>query len=274
MIPTSTSAIITTEQNTVPFSSTLIDTSIPQSFTIQQRLLGTDKSQIDDNSDSIKSLTKMNPNIKSTIYLPASSYTLKTTLPSPTPWYPPAGPFDWWQWQWYTTKFPKVSLKILTTNQTPRSSTRTTTTTTTLTTSSSTTRSIINLSNTTSRTAMKPENKVTVDYFKWPRLQSISSTRRQPDYYEDEYLEWSDYFATTKIQNTITTNSFISIFPYSQRKQYQQLSFSPTTSNWHLNNLGMTINTPSSKRHYTQQNTGTIGERNALAGIQVNGKIL
>jgi len=271
VIPTSTSAIITTEQNTVPFSSTLIDTSIPQSVTIQQRLLGTDKSQKDDSSDSIKSLAKMKPNIKSTIYLPASSYTLKTTLPSPTPWYQPAGPFDWWQWQWYTTKFPKVSSKILTTNQTPLSSTRTTTT---LTTTSPITRSIINLSNTTSRTAMKPTNKVTVDYVKWPHFQSISSTRRQPDYYEDEYLEWSDYFATTKIQNTITPNSFISIFPDSQRKQYQQLSFSPTTSNWRVNNPGITVNTPSSKRHYTQQNTGTIGERNAGAGIQVNGKIL
>ena len=274
IIPTSTSAIITTEQiTTIPLSSTMIDTSTLPRVTIQQRLLVSNKPRMYDSFSSLESLTTMKSNIKSMVHLPASSFMLKTTLPSPTPWYPPDGLFDWWQWQWYTTKFPKVPLQFLTTNQTPISSTRTTTTltvTTTVTTSPHTTRSIINLMNTTNRTAITRKNGVTVDWFKWPHIESISSTKRQPDYYDDDYPEYS---VTTRIQNSISTNSLISILPDTQRKKYQQLSVFPTQSNWHVNNPGITINTPSSKRHYTQPNTGMIGERNGVTGIQLNGKI-
>ncbi|CAF4993617.1 unnamed protein product, partial [Rotaria sp. Silwood1] len=43
--------------------------------------------------------TTIKPIIKSSTTLPALSSIMKSTLPLPTPWYSPAGPFDWWQWQ-------------------------------------------------------------------------------------------------------------------------------------------------------------------------------
>ena len=73
-------------------------------------------------------------------YLPPSSQvplTVTPTIPVPTPWYSPAGPFDWWQWQWYTTKSQKSTVKILSATQ--RSTRFSKATTTTTTTSSTTT---------------------------------------------------------------------------------------------------------------------------------------
>ena len=47
------------------------------------------------------------------------------------------------------------------------------------------------------------------------------------------------------------------------------MSYLPTKSNWQTHNQIVTINTPPSKRYYTQQNTVGTSER-TTAGTQVN----
>ena len=80
----------------------------------------------------------------STKPLPVSTVVMEVTVPVATPWYSPVGPFDWWQWQWYTTRSKKASVTILPTVTTtlapstlttrvPATTATTTTTTTTVT---------------------------------------------------------------------------------------------------------------------------------------------
>ncbi|CAF1272754.1 unnamed protein product [Rotaria sordida] len=279
----STSTIKTTEQNTILLSSTTIPMSTVRNTTIQPRLLFTHNPWIYYSSNSVvSSTTTTKPKTTSTMQLPVSSFMLKPNLPSPTPWYPPAGPFDWWQWQWYTTKFKKVSLKSLTTTETSTSSMQTTTTTTTTTTitttittttttATTTRKSTINPSTTINRKTITRRHEVTADWFKWPYTESTSPlVQRRPDYYEEEYMEWPDYFLTSKIQNARTPNSLVSFSPEQPRQQYQQISLFPIKSKWQYDNRLVTTNTPSSKGQYTQQNTGRIEERDTPR-IQQNG---
>ncbi|CAF3795119.1 unnamed protein product, partial [Adineta steineri] len=296
IIPTSTSMLITTEQDIIPLSSTMIPiTTSPQSISVEQHLTVTDESRVYDSTTDTQILTTMIPNIQSTINLPASSFMLKTTIPTATPYYPPDGPFDWWQWQGYNKKFSTLSLKILTTTTTTTTTPTTTTTietsissTQTSTTTASTTRAstslsarnrIMKLSNTTRTIPITSTNAATVDWFKWPQIESSSSTTRtttttaRSDYYDDDYFEWLDSVETNKYQTTITTNPLLSIVPLSQGKQYQQMSFLPTKSNQNINNYGMMVNTPSSKRYNTQQNISTIYGKDSLAKNQLNEEI-
>jgi hypothetical protein len=201
----------------------------------------------------------------------ALSSILKTTLPLPTPWYPPGGPLDWlWTWQPYTTKFKKSPTKFPLTTQPSTISTQTTTTTrrttttstpiitttiprTTTTTTESTTRSTHKPSAITTTT--KPET--TVDLFKWPSKHAG---------FKEDYTDWVKYFPTNHIQTIITSTVKTStLASMSTRHQYQQIGFLPTKPNWKV----ITINTPPAKRDHPQQHPG-VNERNAV-GIQNNG---
>ncbi|CAF5182162.1 unnamed protein product [Rotaria magnacalcarata] len=115
MTPSSTSTIITTEQNTMPLSTATISASSVDSTTVEKSLLFTFKPRIHVISNTTEPSTIMKPNIASMIQLPASSYTLKSTLAPATPWYEPDGSFDWWQRQWYATIFKKPASSVVTT---------------------------------------------------------------------------------------------------------------------------------------------------------------
>jgi hypothetical protein len=239
--------IMTTEQKTIPSSSIAIYMTTFESVTAEQRLLFTQNPRMHHSSNSTKSstTTTTKPTTKSTIV------TLETTLPSPTPWYPPAGPFDWWQWQWYTTRSKQASSEIVTTTHT------------------TTIKSTIHLTNKTDRPIITNRNKTTLDWFQWPHTAFTSTPKGRPDFYEEEDFDWPDYFVTTKIQPTKIPNILASILSEQQRQKFQQMSFSSTKSNWQFYNQAVTINTPPSKRYDTQHNTLGAGERNA-AGIPYN----
>jgi hypothetical protein len=197
--------------------------------------------------------------------VPGLAADLKTTLPMPTPWYSPAGPFDWWQWQWYTTKTRKSSLKnhstksTKTTTTTSRQTTTTTTRRTTMTRSTTTGFRLTNRTNT--------QSKATVDWFKWPGHTSSSSTTKTPlDDFEKEYKEWIQYLTTDQMQEEITSTVANSLTSISPRQQYQPMGHLPTKSNWKI----VTINTPPAKRQ--QPSNSVASERNAIA-TQANGMI-
>ncbi|UJR33037.1 hypothetical protein I4U23_020496 [Adineta vaga] len=280
-----TFAITTTEQMTTAypsFSSIIILTTTPQSITI------------DDSFTSIEPFVEtVQPKIISAFHLPPSSSTSKTTLPVPTPWYQPAGLYDWWQWQHYTTKLYKTSVNNIPTTKTSISSTQstitTTTTTTTVTTTtttpvlttksttrSSTTKRLVHLSNTTNKTSITSTKEITVDWFRWPHTES---TRAKPDYYDDDYPDWFDYLPTNKLKSTsakttTTRNPFLSILSEPGPKQYQQLSLLPTKPDSNMINIDVTSRTSSSssKLDSIQKNTGEIAHPNAQNNIQEQSK--
>ncbi|CAF1117464.1 unnamed protein product [Rotaria sordida] len=147
---TTTESTTTTKQTTLVFSTTTktttttttttttisTSTSTTQTATAHQRLLFTHQPWVFYSSSSSQSFTPTTKTttIKSTIQSSTSSSTLssmiiKSTLPLPTPWYSPAGPFDWWQWQWYTKKSKTSSINFHYTTQTITTSTQITSTT-------------------------------------------------------------------------------------------------------------------------------------------------
>jgi len=242
----------------------MIPTTTLQSVSAQQDSLLTQNLWIDystSSSESSTTTTTTTPNINSTTHLPTSSGTSQTTLPSPTPWYPPAGLFDWWYWQKYTTNVKKLL------SETPTSTQQSATTI--VTTNSTTTRNPKNIT----RILTRPrKNTITTHSFKWPDLGFTSTIKSRSDYDDEEYNEWPDYFATTKIPPSITPNFLGYIRPEKQRKKFQQMSYLLTKSNEEFNNRVITYLTPTFKIDSTLPYTSGISERNAL-GSQLNGKI-
>jgi hypothetical protein len=232
-----------------------------QSISARKDSLLTEKLWIDYSTGSSESFTTITtPNINSTTDLPTSSFTSKTTLPSPTPWYPPAGLFDWWEWQKYTTNIKKMP------SETPTSTQQSITTI--VTTNSTTRKNPINITSILTRSRKKT---TTTNFFKWPYLEFTSTIKSRSDYDEEEYNEWLDYFSTTKIPSSKTANSFGYIPLEKQRKKFQQMSYLLTKSNDQFSNHLVTHLTPTTKRHSTLPYTNGISERNAV-GNQVNGK--
>lgn len=253
------------EETTIDFSSTPTPTTTTRTATAHRRLLFTHKPWIYYNFSGSQLLsTSVKSIIESETHVPALASNLKTTLPMATPWYSPAGPFDWWQWQWYTTKNRKSSLKIDSITSTkPTSTTSTQTTTTTRRTTTRSTTTGFRLTNRTST-----QSKATIDWFKWPDQTSSSSTKNSRlDDFEKEYKEWVEYLTTDQIQedvtSTTTANPLTSISP---REQYQHMGYLTTKSNWKI----VTINTPPAKRQ--QPSNPVASERNAIA-TQTNGMI-
>jgi hypothetical protein len=248
-------------------TTTTFSTTTTRVATAQQRLLFTHKPWIyysTTNSPSIPTTTI--PSIKSTTPSPTLSSDVKTTLPVPTPWYSPAGPFDWWQWQWYTTKSKQAPITIHSTTQISTTTTTTSTTTTTVTTT--TTKSTTRLSTKTSTISTSTKQAAaTIDWFKWPTTEPSSINKKPLDDSDEEYKSWLAYLSTNKIQGIITSTVTIStLLSISPRQKYQQIGYFPTKSNWRI----VTINTPANKRQHSQLNPA-VSERNAV-GIQTNGK--
>jgi hypothetical protein len=231
--------------------STVVYTTTPQNVSAQQHLLVTHNPLISYNASNTESFTTKST-LKSTTHFSTSALTSKMTVPSPTPWYPPAGPFDWWQWQWYATKIKKIPLTNHTTLQT---------TTTIITTNPTTTKSSINLTNTTKIITVTRKNAVTGDWFKYPHLPFTSTTKGRSDYDEEEYNEWPDYFATTAIPPAITTDSLVYFLPGKQRQKFQQMSFLPTKFNEQFYNHLPANPTLSPSKYPTPQYIDEIGER-------------
>ena len=173
-------------------------------------------------TSSPESSTTMKPITKSTTNSSRPSSTSQTTLPVPTPWYSPAGPFDWWGWQGYKTKPITESSKILNTTQTSTTTTTTTTTTVIINSTAST-----RTSPTTNIASSSEQNPTTTDWFGWPHVEFTSTVKGRSDY-DDDYSEWPDYFATTKIQPEMTSNSLIFFPPERPRKKFQQMNYLPT----------------------------------------------
>ncbi len=250
-----TSTILTTKQSTTSISSTTISTSTVQNTTTQQHVSSTGKPWLYYMTSSTESSTTTKSDTKSTTNSSRSSSTSQATLPVPTPWYPPAGPFDWWQWQWYTTKVIKESSTIPNTTQTS-------TTTTVITNPTISTTNIV----TPSR-----EIPATTDWFQWPHLEFTSTVKGRSDYDEDD-SEWQDYFATTKIQPEITTNSLI-FFPLEKpHKKFQQMNYFPTKLTAQFLDYFTTNPTPPIlSRYSTPQFTDDIDQRQTPRN-QFNGK--
>ena len=267
VLETTTTTTTTTERTTIVFTSTSISTTTTRTATAHRRLLFTHKPWVYYSfGNSQSSTTTIHPTIKSITPSSALSLIGKTTLPMPTPWYSPAGPYDWWQWQWHTTKFQKSPMSIHSTTQPPTTSTQTTSTTRQTSTTTTTTASTTHSSTKTSTITTTTKYIATVDLFKRPSKQPDSTKEKPFTDFDEEYHDWLDYFSTNDIQpiitSTVTTSTLISISP---RQQYSQMGFLPTKPNSKI----VTINTLSSKRQQSQQNP-SVSERNAI-GTQTNG---
>jgi len=244
-----TMLLTNTKKTTVDFSSTT------RTATAHQRLLFTHKPWIYNNFSSSQlftiTTTTSKSVIKSTIHPSTLSSILKTTVPMPTPWYSPAGPFDWWQWQWYTTKIRKGSKKLHSTRRTSTTRTKLAATTT------PTTTTTVRLTNTTSTIPTTTKSQATLGSFKWSDQTTVSTKKEPSDEFEDEYKDWIEYFTADPIRDLIKSTSTSASIP--SREQYQQMGYPPTKSNWKI----ITINTPPSKRQDPQQNS-VVSERNAI----------
>jgi hypothetical protein len=254
----------TTKPNTLTFSSK----PIPRTVTAHQRLLFTHKPWIYSNFSGSRLFTATSkPTIKSTTYSPTLSSIIKTTLQSPTPWYSPAGPFDWWQWQWYTTPSQKSPITIHSPQQTTRTISRTSTTSPTV----ATTTTTALLTNKTGTIPTSAKFQATADWFKWPDKTFGSTKKESSDDSGEEYRDWLEYFTGDKIQEirtsaTTTTTTTSTSTPIPLQQQQQQMGYPPMNSNWKI----VTINTPPAKRQHSQQSP-VVSERNALA-MAANGK--
>ena len=242
--------------------------------------------------------------IKSTNHSSAVPSTIKTTLPLPTPWYSPAGPFDWWQWRWYTKKFKNPSLKIHSTVQpstintqtmatvrktsfSPSSSSTTTTTTTTTTTVTTTTttttiavspttttriiattKSTSSLSTKLNRITTNRKQETMTNWFKWLYTEPNVNTKQRLNDFQEHYKNWLNYFTDNNIKgvltSTVTTNALVST---SSRQQYSPNKYRMTKSKW----KPIIVNTPPAKRYHSQENSD-VSQRNAVR-TQINGKI-
>jgi hypothetical protein len=252
--PTTILTSTTQPQSTISFSSTTIFTTTTRAATAHQRLLFTHTPWIYYNfSGSQLFTTTSKPAIKSATHPPIISSTTKANLPLPTPWYSPAGPFDWWQWQWYTTGSRQSSLKIDSTKQTTTRKTITTIRTTTT----------PRLTNKTTSIPTSTESKATVGWFKMQGTTSSLIKKDPSDSFEEEYKDWIEYSTADRIREKIITSTSTSS---SSQQQYQQMDYLQTKSNWKI----ATIITPPAKRQHSQQNP-VVSERNAVA-IATNGK--
>ena len=269
---TTTTPIITTykplESTTIEPSTTILTSTTTETVTAEQRLLFTHKPWIYYNPSSPKvfttsttaavaattTTTAIRPVLKSSTNPLGLSAMLKTTVPLPTPWYSPAGPYDWWQWQWYTTKVHQLSRKMHLTKQTFTTTATTTTTTT------------FHLTNKTSTISTNTNSQPTFNWFKSFDRTSISMKKLPvKDDLDEEYKDWIEYFTSDKISElitstTITTTTTTTTIISITQKPYPPITYPITNSNWKI----VTINTPPSKRQHSQQNH-IASERNAIA---------
>lgn len=238
---------------TIEDTTMAISTSTSRTATPQQRLLFTHKPWIYHNlndSKLFRTTTKSKSVIKSITQPSKLSSTLKTPVPIATPWYSPAGPYDWWQWQWYTTKSRKASRKMLSTNTTVVTTTG------------------IRLTNRTSTIPTSTKSQTTANLFKWADQTTVSTIIKKTtttDEFDAEYKDWLESFTSEKIQEIITSTTS-TLGTFTPRDHYQQIGYSPTISNSKI----ITINTPPAKRQHSQQSP-VVSERNALA-TATNGK--
>ena len=247
---------------TTKFSTKLRSTTIFRTIPAEQRLLFTHKPWVYYNFTGFQRHSSTGRSfIRTTTNEGKLSAALKTTMPLPTPWYSPAGPFDWWQWQWYTTKYRKLSSHntLTTTTTTTARTTRTTTSTTSITYRTTTVAHVTNKSNS--------HNKVILDRFVWPdQLLSSTNTDRSNDF-EKEYQDWLEYLTTNGIQEILTSTTLSSTStPIVTREEYPQINSLSTKPSWRL----VTVDTPPSKRQH--QSNSLSSDRNAIS-MQPNGMI-
>ena len=183
---------------TIDFSTSPMSTTTTRTATAHRRLLFTHKPWIYRSSSTARSLTAATEQSTktSTEPLPVSTAMMKATLPIVTPWYSPAGPFDWWQWQWYTTKSRKASVTISSTVTTPTTPPSTTTATTTTTSTRSTT--VTTVTSTTQRSSTTTTRKTTPT-----ATTTTASTKTSTKTTKTTTATTSS--ATKKITTTITT---------------------------------------------------------------------
>ena len=237
---TTTYSIQTTEKQTTSTSSTTVTTPTTSTTSFQWHSTSTRQPLIYYTNSTTTSPT-------TTTTTTNSSSTAKTTLPLPTPWYPPAGPSDWWYRKWYTTQTIKSSSSSTTTTTTPQTTTTVTTNPVTSITSSTTIET-----NTTVITTAIQENTTSLDWLQWPILEFTSTAKGHSDY-DEEYSDWPDYFATTKIPLEQTSDSLL-FFPAGRpRKKFQQLNFFPTDFNDQFINPLLTNPTPLMPTYSTAQ---------------------
>lgn len=230
---------ITTQSSTPP-ATAMKDTATVSIHTVpvQPRLLTNAEKTSDISSTPalVKSAAKSTPSFS------VSLSPMETILPSPTPWYPPAGPDDWWHRKGYSTKFKVLSLEFLTTTETstsstPKSTTTTTapptTTSTTATSTRSTSKAIVLLSNTTNSSTITSGQDMTADWFKWPNTEPVRETKDTYDFFEEEYPDELTDVRTSAIQSDkiLSTTSTTST---TSREQpfYPELGVFPTRSHW------------------------------------------
>ena len=239
-------------------------TTTTRTVTPHRRLLFTHKPWIYYNfSGSNLFSTTLKPIPKAPVSPSGLSSILNVTVPLATPWYSPADPFDWWQWQWYTTKRRKLLSKIFSTTTT------TTTTTTRKTTTTTGTSKVTNrLTNSTSTVPSTTKSKATSSVFKWLDQTTSSKKKVFTDGFDEEYKDWIEYFTTIQNQKTSTSTKTTTstLTSTSSLQKHQPLAYFSTKSNAKT----VTINTPPAKRQHPQQNP-VVNERNAVA-IPTNGK--
>ncbi|CAM2697728.1 unnamed protein product [Rotaria socialis] len=193
--PTNISTI-TLEQTTTAISTTTtittISTSTAKTPTAHQRLLFTHQPWVYHSSNSYLSYTTTTittttkPIIISSTQTPSLSSTAAGTVPFPTPWYSPAGPFDWWQWQWHTKKTLSTSEKNYYNTQPLTAATQFTLST------QKTSTTLTNTITTPSTTSITSTNTITT-----PSTISITSTN-------SSIISTSTDTATTTITSTST----------------------------------------------------------------------
>lgn len=222
-------------------TSTTTTTQTTSTTSVRKYASSTRKPQLRyTNSSTTSSTTTTTTSTTSTSRAPS---TMKTTLPLPTPWYPPAGPFDWWQWKWATTQVIKSPSTTPNTTQTSPP--------TTMTTSSS--KSTVPVTSKTSIAATIRENTTPFDWFQWPHLEFTSTAKGRPDYDDDEYSDWPDYFVTTKIMPEETSDSLVFFPAEKSRKKLQQLNVYPTNFHEQFINPLLTNPTPLIPKYSTPQ---------------------
>jgi hypothetical protein len=179
----------------------------------------------------------------------SSFMSTKRNLPSPTPWYPPVGPLDWWQWKWYTKKFKKVSLEIVATTE-PTT-----------------------LFSTSTRTQTRPtmQDERTMDWFQWPQTEPVLTTKDRLDYIEENDSDDFKSIRTSTLQSMplVTSISLLSDKhpTYPERKLFFPKfneQFTPRT---------LTMHKPIMEHYYAEQNRLTIrynGRRKQQQQINVS----
>ena len=238
---------LTTKMSTTSVSSTTSTTQTTWTTSVRQYASSTRKSRLHyTNSSTVLSTT-------TTTSSSTAPSTVKTTLPLPTPWYPPAGPYDWWQWKWSTTQIIKSAS---TTPNITHTSTTTTMTTSHLT---STTSSTVPVTNKTAITTAIRENTTPFDWFQWPHLEFTSTDKGRPDYDGEDYSDWPDYFATTKIVPEQTSDSPLFFPAERSRKKFQQMNFFPTNFHDQFINPLLTHSTPLLPKYSTSQVPDRLG---------------